>query len=261
MEVKLTTPRVAALGITVFWAAMMGSLVNRELMPTWTSRGAVGYGSLLSPNEVSRQSRMGVYFRGLRIGSVDTLVRRTADQGVELISQMVISLADLNLPLLAELRRVHTSLHARVGADQRLRTFEFIVREPMRVIIKGRVAGDRLKVTTQFPGAPATEREERFDPRVIMANEFSPFLGVHHLHVGKQWQLATFNPLTREMARVTVTVTAKETRTIAGEPQDVFVLTSEYAGVRVKSWVTAQGEVLRQETPYGFSLRREPNPT
>lgn len=254
---KITRARLIAAAIAVFWAAMMAALVKRELLPAWTSAEPVDYGSLLSSNEVSRQSRMAIYFRDARIGRVETQVHRTRDGGIELCSNTTLSLAELGPPLLAAVGKVRTGLIIQSGRDGGLRRFDFYVHEPLDVCVRGATEGGRLRLTTQFEDGQASETLVDYDPRMILANAFSPFLGLHNLRVGKQWRFASLDPLTRQMKVVTVTVTGRETLDLGGEQTDAFVLTSEYGSLQVRSWVAPDGVVLRMETPYGFSLVRE----
>ncbi len=254
---KAFVPKLVALGVTTFWASMMGTLVKREVLPAWTSSAPVGYASLLGSDELSRQSRMGIYLRGIRLGHADTIVQRNPKSGLDLVSRVTLSLEGLPVPILGELREIKTSLIVRVDANKAIDGFSLTIREPMFVAVNGEVIGDRLKMTTQYGDGTSSEKTVPFDASRIMSNSFSPFMGMRNLKVGKEWHVWSFNPLNRGMTQVKVTVTSKEKVTFDGETVDVFVLSAEHGPMQIKSWVTPAGEVLRQETPFGFSLRKE----
>ncbi len=257
---KLTPGRLAAAAIAVFWAAMMTALVRREVLPAWRQMGPVTYASLLRPTELARRSRMGIYFRGRRIGQAETYIQRTRDGGIDITSRMDISLAMLPLPLPAGPKPVTMILAARVGKDNALRGFDLHVGAPIHLELKGRVEDDRLILTSQLAGGPPAAHRLRFDPRTIMTSAASPFLGVRRLHVGKSWTIAALDPFSQQVRPVRLTVTARERMTVDGRPADVFVVETRRGAWRFKSWITADGEVVRQDTPYGFSLRREKAP-
>lgn len=260
MTVKPLLPKATAIGVTAFWAAMMGALVQREIVPVWVQSAPVSYGSLLSPNEVFRNSSLGVYFRGVRLGEADIFLKRRAGRGLDLVSRVTLSLAKMNMPLLGPIDDVRVALTARVGPQQRLESFRVVLREPVFATMSGQVVGDQLHLTTEFEDGSQSLMALPFDPGHILSNALCPFVGMRNLRVGKQWEFASLNPLTRRLTPVKVTVTAKETVTFAGQPQEVFVLTAKHGAIEVTSWVTENGEVLKQETPFGFSLLREETP-
>ena len=254
---KAFLPKLVALGVTAFWATMMGALVKREVLPAWATSTPVGYASLLGPEELLRQSRMGIYLRGIRLGHADTTVQRNAGSGLDLVSRVMLSLEGLPVPILGELREIKTSLIVRVDANKAIDSFSLTVRQPMFIAVNGEVIGDKLRMITQYEDGTSSEKTVPFDASRIMSSSFSPFVGMRNLKVGKEWHVWSFNPLNRGMTQVKVTVTSKEKTTFNGETVDVFVLTAAHGAMQVKSWVTPDGEVLRQETPFGFSLRRE----
>ena len=257
VTLKRPLPKLAAVGVTVFWATMMGALVKREIVPAWISSGPIGYGSLLSPHEASRRSAMGIYFRQTRVGRAETFILRTPDNGLELVSRVTLSLANLRSPLLGALQDIRTSLTVEVGPDQALRSFDLAIRQPIHATVSGKVIGEKVKLTTRYADGAQSEKVVGYDARSIMCNALSPFVGMRNLKVGKEWRFSSFNPLNRRMTPVKVTVTARETAMLDREAVDVFVLTAQYGSIQVRSWVTPEGEVVRQETPFGLSLRRE----
>ena len=161
------------------------------------------------------------------------------------------------MPLLGELQEIRTSLIVRVDANKAIDSFSLTIRQPMFIAVSGEVIGNQLKMTTQYADGTSNEKTVPFDASRIMSNSFSPFVGMRNLKVGKVWQVWTLNPLNRGMTPVKITVTSKEKATFDGETVDVFVLTAEHGAMQIESWVTPEGEVLRQETPFGFSLRKE----
>lgn len=203
---------------------------------------------------------MGVYFRKTRVGRADTIVLRTPGNGLELVSRVTLSLERLRLPLLGALEEIKTSLVVRVGPDHTLRSFDLSVRQPISATVSGEVDEGKLKLTTHYADGTHSEKSVDYDARSLLCNALSPFTGVRNLRVGKAWHFWSFNPLNHRMTRVNVTVTGKEMAQLDGEPVDAFVLTAQYGAIQVRSWVTQDGEVLRQDTPFGLSLRREAVP-
>jgi len=260
MTVKPLLPKATAIGVTAFWAVMMGALVQREIVPVWVQSAPVSYGSLLSPNEVFKRSSLGIYFRGVRLGEADTFLSRRADRGLDLVSRVTLSLAKMDMPLLGPIGDVRVALTARVGPHETLESFRVALRKPICATMSGRVVGDQLHVTTELEDGTQSHMALPFEPGRILSNALCPFVGMRNLRVGKQWEFASLNPLTLRLTPVKVTVTAKETVTFAGQPQEVFVLTAKHGAIEVTSWITESGEVLKQETPFGFSLHREGTP-
>jgi len=254
---RITPARLLAAAITVFWAAMMTALVKREIAPAWSGAAPVSYEALLARNELARRSKMGIYFRRRRIGAVETDVQRARGRKIDISSRMTLAMGELNLPFVDALGPITIIFTARVDEDDGLRQFSIFVGHPLGIHIEGKVQGGRLRLVSELAGSSKEETSIPFDPHTIMSNALSPFLGVRNLRVGKEWRFAALDPLTRRVKMVRLKVTGRETLLLDGREFGVFVVEAAQGSLQFRSWITPEGEVVRQDTPYGISLRWE----
>ena len=247
-----------ALAITAFWALMMGLLVRREILPGFEAHAPVRYGSLLSSEQDSRADRMGIFIAGRRVGTTVTSLRREPSGAIRISNQ-----TDLDLARIKALRRpgitsITTHLVALADPARGLRSFKFEVDwDVVPVRIRGVVQGETLRMRKQIGDAPAQSVTVLIDPKTLVSSGFSPILGSSTLTVGKRWDIATFNPLTLRMDKATAEVTAKESLEIDGRKVDTRVVAIRYGPIETRSWVADDGQVVRQEAPFGILLQRE----
>jgi hypothetical protein len=81
-------------------------------------------------------------------------------------------------------------------------------------------------------------------------------LAVRNLDVGDYVKVQTFNPVTLAKETATVRALLRETITLDEGPVQATKLEIEYMGGRSHAWVDDEGQLLRQETPIGWTLEK-----
>jgi len=76
------------------------------------------------------------------------------------------------------------------------------------------------------------------------------------LEPGREIYVDSFDPATMSVGKAKVACIGKERRVIAGEDIDTFVMETTIGGLTTRAWVTADEEVVRAETPFGFTLEK-----
>ncbi len=117
--------------------------------------------------------------------------------------------------------------------------------------MRGFVAGER--VHTELP----------FTPGVFLGEVFSPFTSLPDLgrsDVGRTWSVDMVNPLAAGVQHVTVHLAARREVELDGKRTPVYRLDFVTSGSHWQSWVTEDGSVLVQGTPFGLTIRREDLP-
>ena len=79
-------------------------------------------------------------------------------------------------------------------------------------------------------------------------------MAVKRLKPGQQMSIRTMNPVTRQPATIVVRALRRETLMIEGEDRDATVLSVGYGGMDMLTWIGPEGQLLRQETPLGWTL-------
>jgi transglutaminase-like putative cysteine protease len=89
---------------------------------------------------------------------------------------------------------------------------------------------------------------------IYLGSGIRGFLAQERLKVGESYRLAFFDPSTMSQSLVTVQVEAKETIRLDSRNYEAFRLVMDYHGLRVRSWISPYGEVLKEEGVLGMTL-------
>lgn len=80
-------------------------------------------------------------------------------------------------------------------------------------------------------------------------------LNLPTLEVGQEILVDSFDPLTLSRGKAHIVCVGEETLQVMGKLVHTKVVTTTIGGITSKAWVTYDGEVVRAETPLGFSLQ------
>jgi transglutaminase-like putative cysteine protease len=233
-----------------FWLVMTALLLKREVFVPRLPMD--GHRAALSE---PRESWMGVYLPGgRRVGFVQT---RTAprDRG-DTEGAETTMLADLELSLLGEAARIRMSGTAWTALDGKRSQFEFAVRSgPHNLQLEGTVAGGYLDGRVRTAGEVIPLRVP-VDSNPLLSGGFGNLLSVPALEPGDEYVVNTFDPMTLSVTSARLSYAGKESIDVAGESVPATVVNVTTSGMPVKVWVDERGDVVRAETPYGFTLAR-----
>ena len=283
--------RALTAGIVVFWLVMMGILALREIVPAWEQEleyaRSASYEQLESVALKRPVTQMGIYFGKTRVGRTLSVLTKAGTE-LRLESRTEIDLRPL--PMGSAIGAMffgapQVNLHFNARADEgRLTDLALVVRSAPenqpKMRLEGRPVGDQLRVTmTHYGERPAEGFTPKvhpeggpaagpgpdtymvpFDSRQLLTNSLTPAFAFPELEVGRHFYLRTLNPSTGAVQKVRAEVTAKERITIAGKDYDAFRIAIPLPlGVqRGAVWVSAEGEVLRQEILGIVFVREEP---
>lgn len=209
----------------------------------------------------------GVYYRGEKIGFSVSQTTASGD-GFEVRED-----ARLQMSLFGATQPAAVRTIAQLDGSFALRAFDFSIDPgtgPVQVI--GTVSGRHVSLAIKTAGGTQNEERDLDDvpalslnlPRRMAAEGFTP---------GTERRFLVFDPATLRNEPVTVAVGRREVVTLAstlpvtvGNRQvfrptrtaiPAFRLDMSFAGLHTTSWVTDTGEVVKEESPLGFSSVRE----
>jgi hypothetical protein len=275
----MSTQKLAAYGILLFWTVMTGFFIRREVIPDLFLQPMTGFGSVRAYAETYRRQRMGICTdQGTRLGTA-TVVYEALDDGGSKISS--------NLRLRFEPRSLFPGAAGRppeaagpddgsrpfgeieaelwsefeLGPDNALRTVTATcdVREPRRpgdpesgriilnVQASGTVRGDDLILTVRTGNRVSTEVVP-VGPRDLLSSGLTPFGAFRNLRVGRSWRFATYDMFNGRRTSATLLVARRTTLNLRGHDYDLYELELTRSGRRTpdRLWVTPGGDVLRQ---------------
>lgn len=234
------------LAVFAFWGTMTYLVVRRQQEIRGQDLYRAGFTRYIG-NEFLRERWLSVYRKNKKIGYTGYTFRKdfTANGSVEITatleSRMEIAFLGQVVPVRLEGRMI-------LDGDMKplLLKVDMTVSGNISFSMDGSPRGDDFLLTMEKDGEKMLElsvpREELF-----LGDGLVPALPVSGFQVGDEYNVPCFDPLTMSRSRTQVKVTGQEVRDVRGLQSDVFILETRYRGLYSRSWVTATGELLRQE--------------
>jgi hypothetical protein len=254
--------RLGSVLVIVAWVATIGVLLTR----TYVQARSQNLATDLARYGIAAEWR-GVYYRGEKIGFSVSQTTATRD-GFEVRED-----ARLQMSLFGATTPAAVTTVAHVDDDFSLRAFEFSL-DPGTgpVQVSGTVAGKHISLTIKT--ASGTQREERdLDAPPALSLNLPRRMAAAGFRPGTEQRFLVFDPATLRNQPVTVSIGKREivqltsslpvrlgSRQVYRPTQTsipAFKLDMTFAGLHTSSWVTDTGEVVKEESPLGFSSVRE----
>jgi transglutaminase-like putative cysteine protease len=117
--------------------------------------------------------------------------------------------------------------------------------------------GRRLSLAIRTPSSTRRDVRELKEAPLLSLN-LPRRLAAEGLVTGKHLELQVFDPATLTNAPMSLDVKGREVVVVAGRPIPVFRVETRFSGLSSTTFVTDLGEVLREESPSGLFIVREP---
>lgn len=245
--------RIIRLAVVVVWVSLLVVLGMRTYAP--------GGATVLVPEKIDavapvREEWLGAYFKGNKIGYITTRTERIGE--IIHIKQT----GELRLSLLGQARRVVYELSAYNGADYRLRSFSFRLKsEFSNIEASGEVRGRRMLLSLVSAGETRKHVVEMADVPYIAAG-LKPVLAQQALAPGKKFRFHIFEPPpTFQTVPMEVEVEGMDGVKTGGTVTTAYRLKTTYQGLVLRAWIDEKGDTLKEESPSGYTLIREPAQT
>ncbi len=238
--------RALSATVVVAWALTMSWLAYDSYIRPASALAAdlAGYGA-------SAQWR-GVYYKGTKVGfTVSQVVPREGGYELQENGQLEMTLLGA-----ASLARIRTS--ARVDTAFALQSFDFSM-DPGTgaVAVSGVVNGRRMDLRITTGAGVRTDTIELDEPPALALN-LGRRLADGRLTPGAHYTWAVFDPATLRNTAMRIDVGDRELVRTGDKRVPAFRVVMESSGLRVTSWVTDTGEVVREDSPLGLMTVREP---
>jgi hypothetical protein len=250
--------RFIKLSIFFFWIFMTVLFLKKELFPYFFAKEIRGYRKILPRDLLLQDSWYGIYFKEAKIGYAHTQI--VVAEKKRASSYILTTQALLSLSILGEPQIIWLEAEANLDQAYLLKDFSFLLRlGHQKFMLQGHhTAGNRLHLKVATP-AETTEREIIVPPDIVVGVLFSPFNILADLKQKERFGIIFFNPLTQKIEASEVQVLGKQRMSLADTVLDAFLIESSYQGSKTLSWIDAdKGEILKQETPLGWKIIKEP---
>lgn len=241
---------------------MMVWLLRNEAFPGYFTNTFAGYSEILSGDMLLSDSWMKIMFNNDPIGYSHTSVE--VNETDPLSHYLVNNEISMKLQLMQEDHEIDVKTLAVMDIMYQLQEFSFSLsskpsdsaqeKQNMVSIKAMRRRKDSFLAAIVTPQSTSRVQIE-IPPDVII---YSPMteMAMKNLKPGNQITIKTLEPTTLTTALVTVRAVRYEDITINNTTFAATLLSSEYHGTTVNSWIDNEGAMLRQETPFGWTMER-----
>jgi transglutaminase-like putative cysteine protease len=228
------------------WLVQMGVLLRhaRSAAPVALAADLSHYGSSAKWS--------GIYYRGDKIGFSVSQTTPVGD-GYEIRQD-----GQLQMTLLGSPASVRERSVVLVDRGFALQSFQFSL-DPGTgpVSVSGRLEGRTLRLALRNAAGERTETRELSETPILDLN-LPRSLAARGLEEGQTHEVELFNPTTLSNTPMRIEVQAREVVRVAGRPVPAFRVEKRFSGFVTRSWITDTGEVVKEESPTGFLVVREP---
>ncbi len=238
--------------IVLFWVVATGWLILNEIMPGAFSSMSKGYRGIFSGGVVVADSWMLISLNGQKIGFSHTSIESDDDNAIQ--KYKVYNNTELNITIMNKKQSISVASESFLDAMYLLQNFSFNMRsgDYKMNILGSRIEGDNFDVRIKTGGSYSSVKIKIPDDAIV----YSPMveLVLKSIKLGKQKRIRTFNPLSMATEDIVVKALRYEVITNMNRSCRVTVLSADYQGLEILTWIDSDGKVLRQETPFGWTL-------
>ena len=238
--------------VIAFWLVMTAWLIRYEAFPDFFNDTLEGYRGLVSADVLMEDSWMQILFNGAPIGYSHS--RLEVKEGNAARRYEMGNRTELRLNLMGERRRLHVDTEIYLDVLHSLREFSFsLVSGTYQMRIKAlRVKGNTFRVALRA-GESVQHLNLEIPDDVIL---YSPMTetAMRKLKPGQKLVIRTLDPSSLSVVPLTIRALRKEAVTVGGKTHEATVLSSDYRGAEVLAWIGADGQMLREQTPFGWTL-------
>jgi hypothetical protein len=246
--------RPAAIRSSIFagWLVMVALLLRYEAFPEFFTSTINGYGSFLDHNVLIEDRWTKLLFKGQPIGySLSSIEVSEGDpkKHYTLKNDVYVRFRALGLD-----QPIFISTLANVDALEVLRHFKFALTSGSykMQIVGYRINAEQFNVFTTT-GTTRQKRVVNIPDDVIL---YSPMteMGLRSMKPGQELSIKTLDPASMTASKLLVRAIRREPFMHRGREVDAMLLESEYQGATIRSWMDKDGHLLKQETPFGWSM-------
>lgn len=240
--------KIIKLAILVFWFVMLGLFIERTYLRPST---VIALDAITEEGVRTGDEWSGIYQQGRKIGYAHSQIMREAD------TYHLLEESELDLLVLGSVQRVKTVINSYATKNFLLKFFTFTMQSGTSSMeIKGAVIGNKLALDITTGGETRKERIPLTKPPYLSPN-IKPALILLGLEPGKKFSFPVFNPATMNMEDALITVESKERIKVGDQEQNVYKLKETFQGLEAFSWITEDGDTIKEESPLGYVLLKE----
>lgn len=232
--------RISVLLISIFWLVMVGLLVQRHHI------SALPRPKSIPKSLENKEQWASIYLYNQKVGySVTTMVKNEA--GYLLGEQTFMQLKVMDQP-----QQVTTYTLCQVDDGFLLKSFTFRLTSGLTAFkMYGKIREHILELIVETEGGKS-QKEIPVPEIPFLSPGLKPFLVHSGMKVGEHHRLPLWDPTTQSYRVVVMEVEKRESITINNQDFLAFCIRTEFMGMNLRSWITEEGDLLKEEGPMGI---------
>lgn len=236
------------------WLVSCAWLLRFEAFPEFFTQTFTGYRSFLSRDVLVSDTWMRIMVKGRPVGfshSTTDVDESNPVNHYELRNQVQMKLTVLDTE---QTIRANTEIY--LDIHHQLQKFSFMIsaQGPLTHVSGKRVTGNTFDVRIRTGSFLDQHKVVIPDDVVIYSPQME--LSLKDLKPGQSLNLKTLDPVTLQTASILIKAVRKEKISIGKNDYDSTVISSQMWGRNIYSWINNKGEVLKQETPFGWTFEK-----
>lgn len=259
--------RWMSLLILVYWSIAAFLLLKWDVLPELTMGYPPDLRGIAFASDSSRPVRWSIQVlddprspeNRRTVGEAVTSSTRQADGWFEMTSRVEFDAGNLLKGTLLAIRdnlRVEIKSRYNVDPAGNLQNFELHVSSDLgdeMIHVTGRLRDGWMNIVSRGPIPIMNQKQTiKYQPRSVVSDLLGPLDRLPGLHVGQRWEMQVVNPFTGNTEASRAEVVRRTVIHWAGNPVATYEVEQKMSSLRVHTWVTTDGVILRQEVPFPF---------
>ena len=235
------------------WVLMMGILFQKTYVRPVSHK--IGWSGAGGPKVQPGEQWMGIYFHDKKIGYAFTGWEK---EGLDL---RLMERTVMDLTVMGQPQTVNVSTQCLLDPALQLKSFRFLLTsDQVNFQAMGEVKGKQLEVRL-FGIGENKLIQVPLDKVPFLWPNLRFFLKDQNWKENKSLQVALFDPATLNLETLTIRAEGEEQLRIGNQEVQALRLEQSYKGITVRSWIGPGGDILKEESPLGFTLIKEEKET
>ncbi|MDH7498964.1 MAG: transglutaminase domain-containing protein [candidate division NC10 bacterium] len=254
---SLSPWKIASASAILIWALLMGMLVKKTYFSSLSH--PVGLRVAGQTGIQAGESWMGIYLQDRKVGySVSRWEKEDLDW--HMTERTVMELMVMGQP-----QSVQISTHCLLDPSLLMKSFRFhLSAGEVEFLAEGETRGKGRELVVRLSGIGEKGKREMVIPVrevPLLSPNLRFLLKNRTLKEGQRFTFPFFDPATLQVEELRMEVEGRERLRTGKEQVEAFKVRQSFKGLTISTWVSQEGEVLREESPLGFTLVKEEKET
>lgn len=234
--------------IFIAWLILVGLLIKRDVLVE-----EVDFRENQALERAQHQEFQGIYFKNKKIGYLHTSFKANSDQSfrIEQKGYMILNILESRQPL-------NLHLTANVGKENRLQDFTLSFKSPFyQMKAEGFVNGKQVSFKLKTNNRTTNDTISLPEPPTLSTTRRG-YLLKEEMKPGDKLKIPRFDPITLTGRNSVLEYRGKEKILINNRIFNLHHFLERAHGARINIWLDDNGNVIKEESPAGFILIKEP---